>query len=307
MRARVDRQRRDRRRPRPSSQPPEHTATISAADTVNGHTGCAAHRRARGANLRDRVCSRTARRDQPVQIHAGAREPFQPREPHPDRLGMRGENRDSQPRTVEAGRPAAALTRRQPCPAARASAAQITATASTRRPSTNRGNSTCERPRPPAPEQIARRGRIRRSEPAASRTNRAAACPHGASRSPHPGQASSPEINCCSTWTQSVPTLSNGPPPGAFERPFPVGRTTEREGPLAIKITPEPAHPHPDAPNRPRSRRQPRPHRQRPKTPRWSSSTATLNTSPCARAVFFRRCWSIVASSRRTRLDTSSS
>ena len=58
------------------------------------------------------------------------------------------------PRTVEAGHPAAAVILRQPCPAARSSAAQITATTSTRRPRQNRGNSTCVRPHPPAREQI---------------------------------------------------------------------------------------------------------------------------------------------------------
>ena len=228
----------------PSSQPPEHTATISAADTVNTATPAVRRTAAHAAP----ICATASAAGLPAGISRSKSIPVlasRSSRANPTRIGSAcAANRDSQPRTVEAGRPAAALTRRQPCPAARASsAAQITATASTRRPSTNRGNSTCERPQPPAPEQIARRGRIRRSEPAASRTNRAAACPHGASRSPHPGQASSPEINCCSTWTQSVPTLSNGPPPGAFERPFPVGRTTEREGPLAIKITPEPNQP----------------------------------------------------------------
>ena len=70
-------------------------------------------------------------------------------------------NRDSQPRTVDAGRLAAVQIARHPRPAARASsAAQITATTSTRRPRQNRGNSTCERPQPPR-EQITRRGRIR--------------------------------------------------------------------------------------------------------------------------------------------------
>lgn len=59
--------------------------------------------------------------------------------------------RSSQPRTVEAGRPAALVIVRHPCPAERASdAAEITPTTSTRRPRQNRGNSTCERPQPGA-------------------------------------------------------------------------------------------------------------------------------------------------------------
>ena len=105
-------------------------------------------------------------------------------------------NRDSQPRTVEAGRPAAAQIRRHPQPAARASSVgQITATASTRRPRQNRGSSTCERPQPAGLEQIARRGRIRSTVAAAWRTNRSAACPHGASGCPHCGHVSPPERN----------------------------------------------------------------------------------------------------------------
>jgi hypothetical protein len=121
--------------------------------------------------------------------------PFQPREPGPDRLGVAG-NRDSQPLTVEAGRPAAAQIRRHPQPAARASSAgQITLTASTRRPRQNRGSSTCERPQPAGLEQIARRGRIRSTTAVACRTNRSAACPHGASGCAHCEHLSAPERN----------------------------------------------------------------------------------------------------------------
>ena len=71
---------------------------------------------------------------------------------NPTRIGSAcAANRDSYPRTVEAGRSAAAQIRRQPQPAARATnAAQITLTASTRRPRQNRRSSTCERPHPPA-------------------------------------------------------------------------------------------------------------------------------------------------------------
>ena len=122
-------------------------------------------------------------------------------------------NRPSQPRTVEAGRRTNSVILRQPDPAASArSAVQITDTASTRRPSNDRGNSTCERPHPAAPEQIPRRGRIRPTGPtgsAATRTNRGAACPHGASRCPQPGQDTSPETSLRSTTTGSGPTLSN--------------------------------------------------------------------------------------------------
>ena len=92
--------------------------------------------------------------------------------------------------------PCAGAIRRHPQPAARASnAAQTTATASTRRPSQNRGNSTCERPQPAGLEQIARRGRIRSTTAVARRTNRSAACPHGASGRVHRGHLSAPERN----------------------------------------------------------------------------------------------------------------
>lgn len=85
-------------------------------------------------------------------------------------------NRDSQPRTVDAARPAAAVIHRHPRPAARAiNAAHTTTATSTRRPSRNRGNSTCVRPQPTGPEQIARRSRTRRTSPVTSRTNRNAA------------------------------------------------------------------------------------------------------------------------------------
>jgi hypothetical protein len=99
------------------------------------------------------------------------------------------------------------------------------------------------RPHPPAREQIARRGRIRRTTSPAARTNRPAACPHGANRPPQSGHASAPELSCCSTPAGSTPTLTNGPPPGAFERPFPTACQRIREGPLAFKITPSLASP----------------------------------------------------------------
>jgi hypothetical protein len=201
---------------------------------------------------------------------------------NPTRIGSAcAANRDSQPRTVEAGRPAAAQIRRHPQPVAQASSAgQITDTGSTRRPRQNRGSSTCERPQPPAPEQIARRGRIRRTDSAASRTNRGAACPHGASRPPQYGHASSPDTNCISTRAGSGPTLSNGPPPGAFARPFPAACQRMREGPLAFKITPSLAsRPHRDAtiPTKPRPAT--RPHHQRPKVLPHSSLRETLNNT----------------------------
>jgi hypothetical protein len=200
---------------------------------------------------------------------------------NPTRIGSAcAANRANHPRTVEAGRPAAAAIRRQPQPAARAtSAAQITETTSTRRPRHNRGSSTCERPHPPAREQIARRGRIRRTDLPLSRTNRGAACPHGANRPPQAGHASSPDTNSISTRAGSGPTLTNGPPPGAFARPFPADSQRMREGPLAIKITPSLAsRPHRDGTIPAKPRPAPRPHRQRPKTPPYSSPRETLNT-----------------------------
>ena len=42
--------------------------------------------------------------------------------------------------------------------------------------------------------------------------------------------------------------MTNGPPPGAFERPFPTACQRIREGPLAFKIRPSLAsRPHRDA------------------------------------------------------------
>jgi hypothetical protein len=132
---------------------------------------------------------------------------------------------------------------RHPRPQARANtAAQITATTSTRRPKQNRGNSTWERPQPAAFEHSARRGRILWTSPAVTRTNRAAACPHGASRRPHAGHASSPDNRRCSTPTGSAPTLSNRPPPGAFERPFPVLVNVNGKG-RWLSRSPEPIQP----------------------------------------------------------------
>ena len=199
---------------------------------------------------------------------------------NPTRIGSAcAENRASHPRTVEAGRPAAAQIRRHPQPVAQANNAdQITDTASTRRPRQNRGNSTCERPHPPAREQIPRRGRIRRTDPAPSRTNRGAACPHGANATPHRGHASSPERNWLSTQEGSGPTMTNGPPPGAFERPFPTACQRIREGPLAFKIRPSlTSRPHRDATIPDQARPASHPHRQRLKALPNSSLRETLN------------------------------
>ena len=199
---------------------------------------------------------------------------------NPTRIGSAcAENRASHPRTVEAGRPAAAQIRRHPQPVAQANNAdQITDTASTRRPRQNRGNSTCERPHPPAREQIPRRGRIRRTDPAPSRTNRGPACPHGANATPHCGHASSPERNWLSTQQGSGPTMTNGPPPGAFERPFPTACQRIREGPLAFKIRPSlTSRPHRDATIPDQARPASHPHRQRLKALPNSSLRETLN------------------------------
>lgn len=179
-----------------SSQPPEHAATSSADDTSNT-AGPAARRTAAHAAP---ICATASA----TRLAAGARRSMSApafachsSRANPTRIGSAcAANRDSQPRTVEAGRPAAAQIRRHPQPAARASSVgQITATASTRRPRQNRGSSTCERPQPAGLEQIARRGRIRSTVAAAWRTNRSAACPHGASGCPHCGHVSPPERN----------------------------------------------------------------------------------------------------------------
>ena len=111
----------------------------------------AAHRRARRADLRDRIgrprprpgpagpCRRRRRRGVP----AGRTPPGSAR--HARRTGTA-----SPAPSTPGGRPPWQIGR-HPRPAARASsAAQITATTSTRRPRQNRGNSTCERPQPAA-------------------------------------------------------------------------------------------------------------------------------------------------------------
>jgi hypothetical protein len=230
----------------PSSQPPEHAATICAVDTSNTPapaTRCtAAHPAPICATASATGCPAGTSRSMSVpQLALACRS----NRANPTRIGSAcAANRDNQPRTVEAGRPAAAQIRRHPQPVAQPSSAdQITDTGSTRRPRQNRGNSTCERPHPPAPEQIPRRGRIRRTDSAPSRTNRGAVCPHGANRPPQAGQVSSPRTSCVSTRTGSGPTLTNGPPPGAFARPFPTACQRMREGPLAFKIMPSLASP----------------------------------------------------------------
>ena len=180
----------------PSSQPPEHAATNSAADTSNTTAPAIRRTAAHAAPIWETASASGlaagVRRTMsaPVLARCSSRA-------NPTRIGSAcSANRDSQPRTVEAGRPAAAQIRRHPQPDARAnSAAQITVTGSTRRPRQSRGNSTCERPHPAGLEQIARRGRIRATTVAARRTNRGAACPHGASRPPHFGHINPPERN----------------------------------------------------------------------------------------------------------------
>jgi hypothetical protein len=204
------------------SQPPEHAATICAADTPNTPAPTARRTAAHPAPIWATASA--------VGEPAGARRSMSAPTPasrsslaNPTRIGSAcAANRDSQPRTVDAGRPDAAQIRRQPTPSAQlTNAAQITSTTSTRRPRQNRGNNTWVRPHPPFREQIARRGRIRRTDSPASRTNRSAACPHGASPTPHHEHASSPERNWLSTREGSEPTLTNGPPPGAFETALP--------------------------------------------------------------------------------------
>ena len=183
---------------RPRPQQPATRARrhqLRSRHLEHGATGRAAHRRTPGPDLSDRIRGRACRRGQPIHVRADVAS--RSNRANPARIGSAcAANRDSQPRTVEAGRPAAAQIRRHPQPAARASSvAQITATASTRRPRQNRGSSRCEWPQPAGLEQIARRGRIRSTVAAAWRTNRGAACPHRASRCPHCGHLSPPERN----------------------------------------------------------------------------------------------------------------
>ena len=109
--------------------------------------------------------------------------------------------------------------------------------------------------------------------------------PHGASCRPHSGHVNAPDNSRRSTTTGSGPTLSNRPPPGAFERPFPAAGQREREGPLAFKIARNLSGcgPHPDATHQP-DRRAPKTSSP-PKTRRTLSPSAgaTLNTRPVRR------------------------
>ena len=126
------------------------------------------------------------------------------------RASARDANRRSQPRTVEAGRPACSATRRCPSPAAApASAAPITAAVSARRASTLTGSNTCVHPHP---AHLARRGRSQHRPAPASRTSRRRACPHPRSRPPHPGHPSRPDDSNSSTPAASLPTVSTAPP-----------------------------------------------------------------------------------------------
>ena len=195
---------------------------------------------------------------------------------------MRGEPRQPAPHRRGLGGAAAALTRRQPCPAARASsAAQITATASTRRPSTDRGNSTRERPQPPAPEQIARRGRIppHRTRSLSHEPSRRMPRRRQPLTTPRTRQLPRDQL----LFDTDDKTYAEQRTASRRVRTALPGRQDNQAGrAVGYQDRPakEPAHPHPDAPNRPRSRRQPRPHRQRPKTPRWSSLHPATDSPP---------------------------
>ena len=125
-------------------------------------------------------------------------------------------NRRSQPRTVSTGTPNRPAIGRCPSPATLATiAAPITATPSRRRNSATSGSSTCV---PPHPRQRARRGRKIRS-PAAQRSTRARACPHGLNLPRHDGHPRTPPANSSSTRTRSAHTISMGATSGIQESP----------------------------------------------------------------------------------------
>lgn len=138
----------------PKSQPPEHAATSSAADTSNTARPPARRTAAHPAPIWA-IASATGLAAGASRSMSAPALACRSSRANPARIGSAcAANRANHPRTVEAGRSAAAQIRRHPEPAARAtSAAQITVTASTRRPSQNRGRSTCERPHPPAPSR----------------------------------------------------------------------------------------------------------------------------------------------------------
>lgn len=77
-------------------------------------TSCPAHRRAPGTDLGDRVGHRRAGRGQPIHVCAHTGQPFQPREPDPDLLGMRAKPR--QPTPHRRGRPPRRCTDPPPAP-----------------------------------------------------------------------------------------------------------------------------------------------------------------------------------------------
>src|SRR5664279_2026609 len=145
--------------------------------------------------------------------------------------------RRSQPRTVEAGRPSRAATRRWPHPPALASrAAPITVTASARRSSTLAGSSTWVRRQPTHTD---RRGRSR-TRPTSPRTPRAWAHPHGAMRPPQPatGQPRPPPHSAVSTAERSTPTVITGALP-CTKTALPC-RSGQAEGPSPTTGTSSP-------------------------------------------------------------------
>jgi hypothetical protein len=117
--------------------------------------------------------------------------------------------RRNHPRTVEHAIPNPAAIRRCPKPAARpTSPAPITAALSARRSSPTSESSTWVRPQP---AHIERRGRSHTS-PAAVRSERARANPHGLNEPAHNGHANRPARSDASTPSASAPTVSKLPP-----------------------------------------------------------------------------------------------
>ena len=221
------------------------------------------HLRRRHANTAGPAARRTAAHAAPICATASAtalpagtirsRSPpgpraFQPRERHPDRLGVRGEPR--QPAPHRRGRASRRRDDRAPPPARRAGQqrrpdhrdrvhppAQAEPGQQHVRAAATHGTRTDPSPRPDPPHQL--RGH-----------------PHEPGRRVPPRRQPLPALRAAERARHELAFDEDSirayaeqrPPPGAFERPFPAAGQREREGPSAFKITRSLfSRPHPDA------------------------------------------------------------
>ncbi len=215
----------------PSNQPPEHAATISGTDTVNT-AGPQARRR---PDLRHRVRGRAAGRHQPIQVTTTGHPAFQPRERHPDRLGVRGEA----PQPAPHGRGRTAHHLGDPPPARPGRTGQ-------QRSPDHRHHIH------PAPQQRPGQQHVRAPAPGRSRADppprtdpphqlrgrpHEPRCPMPPRRQPTPATRARQLTRDQHTFDHDgIRTYAEQRrPPGTLERPFPAAGQSEREGPLAFQ------------------------------------------------------------------------